>query len=175
MHGDGKNLFETKGFLEGFERHRHPRTGAIGIGNDATAPSSQFALDGQNICLIWVDLRQQNGNIRRHAVRRSIGADHAACLRKGRFNIHSGICGKRGEDQWYTGRFRGSGLDDHLSGPGRHIAGQDPMAGFAISFAHSAVRGGNGHYFEVRVTIQQLNESLTNAARGSQYGNRNTI
>ena len=76
------------------------------------------------------------------------------------------------ESQPRTRPLRGVRQHLHLSRPGWHGGGQDPVAGMRIALSDGALRSGQGYHLEPGMPVQQLHEALSHRAGRAQHGNR---
>ena len=165
LHGDDEDLAQPETVKKGFEGDRQTGDGAVGVGYNAATPAPLAALALDQARVFRVDLRQDERHILRCAIGGGVGADRNAAAGEERLDGFGSGCRQSGESQARRHTFGRVGQHGHLSRPGRHGGGQDPVTGMRIALSYGAFRPGEGDDLEPPVPVQKLHEALSHHHR----------
>jgi len=134
----------------------------------------------QQVQMVSVDLGNDQGHIRRHAVIRSVRENEHTRSSEGGLGSSSRLVRQRAEDGAHAGCSAQHGIgigrqQRHVPhGPG-DLALDDPVSGIGIAFALAAVRGRQRDDLKGGMVVQKLNETSSDGAGGAQDGDWNLV
>jgi hypothetical protein len=138
--------------------------------HDPPLPTALPALDRQQAQMIGVDLRHQQGDVRRHPVVAGVGDHDVAGGGEVALDLPRQAARHRGEDQPRSAAGHAL-LDGALGDVGRRLPLELPVCSLAIALAGAAIAGAEPFELEPRMVLQELHEPLAHRAGGAQDSN----